>query len=278
MKIKINFSYTESIVPPKCRNARPVTFHDGVLNASIKEVTGAEAPVAIIAEKAMTDELSPAFKVEYRWHDGKLWTAVRMRCGSELCSYTSGKQDWQHPELPDAIDMTVEVSLNGAGRLLGIYNYRYFHQPKAAVVKELHKAIKDHLIIDGVFYRPEGEPRYVVMTFGFGNNHGGTSVSIDGGYNSNISKSRYFSLLERDKAIALGTQIATNRGDNESLPMRIYGPTYQILIPEAIRVEPNKQHGDGCPLLNQFDAVSQASGGSPAVGLAVAMLAISTAG
>jgi len=98
---------------------------------------------------------------------------------------------------------------------------------------------------------------------------------IETGYNGNIPRSRYFSLLERDKAIALATDIATRRGDDKSLPIKPHGPAWEILLPEAIQVKPSVQHGDGDGFLNTLDALTMDTGGAPVVGLVAGLMAAS---
>lgn len=243
-KIKVLFSYSEKIIPKRCRIARDVQFDDGKVTVSIPMVTKEEAPVAIIKNRCW-DQPKP---ISYRWYKKQLWEVNNdIDC------------------LPDQL----HASGNGSYDF-GVHLYGY--QSKTKAISQIKSAAQKHLIIDGQYYRAVGEPRYVVMTFGLGANHGGTSLSWDSSYNSNIGKSRYFNLLQREEAIALATKIAKARGDNKSLPIRPEG--FKVLIPDAIKVNPNKQHGNGCAFLNSLNALSESSGGN---NLLVGVAAISMA-
>jgi hypothetical protein len=272
MKVKILFSYFEDVVPPRCRKARSVRFDDGEATIEIKEISAQDAPVAIRANGSFIHRRNEAYMLEYRWWNGSLWSSVRIE-GVEPNGRTSGKDDWDFPAWPSVLDLRDDYAY--------VDSYEFAircsaHEGRQHVQEYLQEMAKSHILIDGVPYRPAGEPRYVVMTFGLGQNHGGTACMMDAWYNPNISKDRYFSLLDREKAIALATDIATKRGDTKNLPIKPHGPNWEILLPEAIQVNPDLEHGDGCPLLNTFDAVSQETGGSAVAGFAVA--AAATAG
>lgn len=250
-KIKVLFSYTEKIIPKRCRLARPVQFEDGSVTVSIPMVSKKDAPVAIIKNRCW-NQVKP---ISYRWWGGKLWT---------MSSYES---------LPEQFDLN-DNHASAINHSFGYYESCFYSVSKKERIKGIRAAAAKHLIIDGVYYERAGEPRYVVMTFGLGRNHGGTSLSCGHHYNPNIGKSQYFSLLQLDQAIALATKTANARGDDKSLPITY--ETFQVLIPEAIKVNPRKQHGNGCAFINSLNALSEAVGGNNAiVGAAAIGLALS---
>jgi len=252
MKVKIKFSYTEDEVPPGCRKSRHVHYDNGMLECQIPEISATEAPIAIIAMRNR-GAIFPSSTVEYRWHGGQLWTRYRVR-DAQKSSHTCGKKDYNHPRIP----ATLNITTGWAGCKSNDAGLQYYcYKSKRDITRELRAQMKDHLIIGGKFYRSAGEPRYVVMTFGLGQNHGGTAVMIDDHYNSNISKARYFTLLELDKAKALATDIATRRGDTRSLPIKPIGPRLKVLNNEAIRLNPKKQHGNGDPFMNELEALTE---------------------
>ena len=259
MKTKILFSYHENVIPPKCRKPRLVRFDDGEFTIEISEVSASDAPVAIRAKGAFIHRPDKSYTLEYRWWNGRLWSAKNID-GVEPRGRTSRQDDWDYPAWPSELDLRSE---NGWQDDYTYSLYNRSHDGREQIHQYLADVAQHHLVIDGVPYRPVGEPRYVVMTFGLGQNHGGTACMMDSFYNSNISKDRYFSLLQRDQAIALATQIATQRGDTKSLPIDPHGPEWEICIPAAIQVNPATQHGDGCAFLNSLEAVAQISGGSP---------------
>ena len=237
-KLKVLFSYTEKIVPKRCRIERPVRFEDGEVTFNIPAVTAEQAPVAIIENDGL----------EYRWWNKKLWTR-----GGHV--------------LPDVIDRRSDSTF---------HEERFYPKTRSEKIKLLKENIgKRILIVDGISYVAAGEPRYYVITFGLGRNHGGTSLSCSYSYNENISKSSYFNLLQRDEAITAATKTAKNRGDTESLPITIE-ESFKILIPEAIQVNPRKQHGNGSAIINSLNALSEAVGGNNViVGAAAIGLALS---
>lgn len=198
-KVKVLFSYTENIVPKGCRLARNVRFDDGQITLGIPVITAEQAPIAIIEDDA----------VEYRWWNKKLWTTR----GDFLPSTIDQRGNYTHHE------------------------ERFYPKTKKERIKSLKTSIgKQFLIVDGICYVAAGEPRYYVITFGLGRNHGSTSLSCGYSYNENICKSAYFNLLQRNEAIAAATKTAKNRGDTKSLPIKLE-ESFKILIPESIQVQ-----------------------------------------
>ena len=232
MQVKILFSYVENIVPPRCRNPRPVRFHDGELKIHIREIESADAPVALRAEGSLLRNPDLHYTLVYRWWKNQLWSPIRIDCGQPR-GMSAGKEDWAYEPWPDVLDLRTQDAM------LSAYSYDLSvctHEGRHAIESYLKRAARSHVLIDGVPHRPAAEPRYVVMTFGLGQNHGGTACMIDNYYNSNISREAYFNLLERDLAIKRATAIATERGDTKCLPIKPHGPAWQILLPEALQV------------------------------------------
>lgn len=137
---------------------------------------------------------------------------------------------------------------------------------KEAALEVLQDFIGSHILIDGELYEQVGEPRYLVNTFGLGHNHGGTAMFIENFYNPNISKNNYFNALQREEAIAYATAVATRRGDTESLG-KFDAINIQVFMPELIRCNPQAEHGNGNPLLNEMEEMVQASSSALEAGL-----------
>lgn len=135
---------------------------------------------------------------------------------------------------------------------------------------------KSFLLIDGELYRTCGEPMYEIRTFGLGHNHGvgwGTTISITYCYNNNISKDRYFTALERDKAITTALRIAVSRGDTKALDhLRNLEDNIEVFWLAAVKRNPAIEHGDGDPFLNTLDGLC-ASANSPSESAALVMAA-----
>ena len=153
----------------------------------------------------------------------------------------------------------------------GAYDYQSRRFPwcsrtKEAALEVLQDFIGSHILIDGELYEQVGEPRYVVNTFGLGHNHGGTAMFIENFYNPNISKNNYFNALQREEAIAYATAVATRRGDTESLG-KFDSINIQVFMPELIRCNPQAEHGNGSPFLNELEGIAQASSSAFEAGL-----------
>lgn len=241
MNIKVLFGYVKDVVPPRCRKSRTHHFDDGVAEVSIPEVTNEQAPVAIRSTckvRVSHDDVREV-QVDYRYWGGQLWTSVRM-CDAQPRGMETGQlTEWDWPAIPSELDLRCK---HGPGRNENIYA-GFFSDTVFVQHDECMDLIRqwssDHLIVDGVFYRPAGEPRYVVLTFGLGCNHGGTVLMVDSTFNPNIRRDFYFNLFELDKAIEFATKVAESRGDTKNIPMRVNGPKFEVLMPAAIKVPSN---------------------------------------
>jgi len=232
MQVKLLFSYVENIVPPRCRNPRPVRFHDGELRIHIREIESANAPVALRARGSLQRNPDVHYELVYRWWKNQLWSPIRIDSGQPR-GMSAGKEDWAYESWPDVLDLrTQDAMLQSHAYDIFVSTYGGRH----AIESWFKCVARSNVLIDGVPHRPAGEPRYVVMTFGLGGNHGGTACMIADYYNSNISREAYFNLLERDLAIKDATEIATERGDTKCLPIKPHGPEWEILLPEALQV------------------------------------------
>lgn len=273
MKVSVRFPYIDDVVPPRCRKPRGVLKQDGEAILTIPEVGADAAPIAIrgtYRPMGRRGTRRETITLEYRWWAGRLWTAVNVDTGGNRCARSSGGNDWRYPTWPARLDLSKCDRISHFN--LGLYGDR--HATKQECIDYLMHIENQHLMVDGVPHRPADEPGYVVMTFGLGRNHGGTALMVDTSYNSNLPHGRYFNLHQLEAALSLATQTATERGDPKDLPMKVHGPAYEVLIPDAIRVNPAAQHGDGDPFLNSLNAVIHASPGNAMPVMAVALAAI----
>ena len=235
-KQTVRFNYTENVVPPRCRKARRVELQT-TMQVSIREVTSDEAPVAIreYSSEFAGEHVGEAI-TEYRWYAGKLWILRQTQARS--------LGPWK----------TETVAEFRAVNSLGPSNW---YASKAEVRKTILGYARDTLFIDGLRWEATGEPRYVVMTFGLGHNHGigwGTSLSTDTWCNSNISGDRYVRCDDYQGAVALATRIAIARGDTKALPIEDQNPTrFEVLIPEAVRLKPSRKVNPGDSFLNAVE-------------------------
>lgn len=245
MKVKVTVKYNEPYLPtPRCRKYRYRTASKDT-SLTIREATKAEAPIAFIVHEWDGDK-------EFRYFNGKCYKLCRWS------DYHCGAQGLLPPE---------EL----ANYLRGRYDYWNFDY------KDNRKAFSEYskrfLVIDGVLWEQTGEPRYCIYTFGLGHNHGGTSLSVDYHYNGNISKDRYFSALESAKAIATANRIATSRGDTDSVGK--FKKMIDVLTPEAVKVKPANQHGNGDPFMNSLEKMIEKTDSSFEAGLLAIMMATS---
>ena len=248
MQITIPFDYTEEIVPKRCYLSRRVSFQ-GETTVTIHEITKADAPIAI---RQMTDiwvmrggrERLQKTPLNYRWWHGKLWLPSKIQRVSHGPCLTQTASQFKNDPWPFNLTRPDHIAF-----YLSLKDQR----------KRLRRWASRIVFIDGQRYEQVKEPRYVIMTFGLGCNHGigyGTSLETDNDYNSNIGASRYFRCDQYNQAVAEATRIATNRGDTKALPIVSQKPdTFEILIPEALRLAPAREHGKGDPFINSIESM-----------------------
>jgi len=230
MKIEVKYNYTEGYLPTKRHKILRYRDVVGMTMVEINEIKKEDAPIALRVHNY--DETIK----DYRYWNNKLWTVVMWQerhCGKE--------------------------GLYPIDEFLNSIQYRSYYKDIESIENEIHEYTSKHVIIDGVIYQETGEPRYVSMTFGLGHNHGGTSLMIDNYYNSNISKNSYFNALERDKAIEYTKSRAIKRGDTNDVDRIGKSYNIEVLIPEAVKCIPQKEHGDGDPFLNSLYAITESS-------------------
>jgi hypothetical protein len=242
MKIQVKFEYTESVVPQGCRKPRPQGF-EASMALTIHELSLADAPVAI-REIDYYPRPGESPLTEYRWWRKKLWIPYRSR---------------PHVDAPyEEQTATQFEEIEHKHRCYG-------SKTQKEVRQEIKRWASNILFIDGLRYELAGEPRYVVMTFGLGHNHGigwGTSLSTVNFYNSNISKKAYYRIDQFEAAVAATERTALGRGDTKAVPVvEVQNPNrFEILIPEAVRLQPHREHGNGDPFLNKIEGIIQNSG------------------
>lgn len=288
MKLSVPFLYEALIVKPRCRKPSLITVTDTV-EVEIQEVE--------------TDELPLAFRVgtsELRWDGQRLWdfdyhcvsgveprkvtlSEVAGNTGADSKYIYSGpgaaapfRNFWKN--VSDALCLRHPIRSHGLHQWLGDADYQsreevvcreWVDDNRDAVMARALEIAANLKAMDRQMVRPVGEPRYVVQTFGLGNNHGGTGMFVVQSYNTNIPHTAYFSALDYDKACEFADAVAERRGDNESIPVRPNGGhTIEVLIPEAVKVNPAKQHGDGCEFINSIESGINAAG--PVGGIAAA--------
>ena len=217
---------------------------EGEIKVSVPSVTADEAPVAFrLSDYHHTSEQIN----EIRWWGGRLWRKSTYR-------HTGG------PEL--VVEHLKAESLPRELRPSLPYGHS---RSRELCTKKYREAAKRYLVIDGMLWQETGEPRYEVNTFGLGHNHGGTGLFVETGYNPNIPASNYFSALDGDKAVAYANMVAERRGDTDDVGK--FEKMIEVLIPEAVTIRPEKEHGDGDPFLNKINKITEAAPDATTAGL-----------
>jgi len=226
--VSVRFSYIRHVLPPRCRNPRPQTFHDGEITCEIPKVKASDAPVAIIEQKSSLNGDGKWITKTYRWFGEKLYRCSfrGYACGeprSKLgkigedgrCTWWSYCRFGDHQRLVDTFE-------SQADSITAFYS--------------------SFICINGQLWREVTEPMYCVMTFGLGCNHGGTGLMVHYGYNSNLPYQNYYRLDQRKEAMKAKDAVARRRGDTNDIG-RPCSTRFRILIPDAIRRNPPVDYG-----------------------------------
>lgn len=232
MKLNVKFNYSEGYLPTKRHRKLRYRDAEDITTVDINEATIEEAPIAFLVHEAHENE-----PTEYRVWNDKLWRKVMW---SERLSRAEGL-----------------YPITEFFRSIEYHSYFKHNKTREEAEKEKHDYVKNYLIIDNTVYLETSEPRYVLMTFGLGGNHGGTSLMTSNYYNPNISHTCYFNALEREQAITEAIRVAKGRGDTNYIDGIGQFYNIEVLIPETVKCNPSKEHGDGDPFLNQLKKVTE---------------------
>lgn len=253
MTIPATMHYFESVVPPRCRKPRDVRQTEAVTR-TIVTARRAEAPVAFeVDDYCQRSSGKPPTRP--RWFDERLWLP-----------YGPPRSPKDEPVVK--IDERARIH-----RLFGRVD-RYDDRAAAEAAVE----VTDFMFIGRALHRIIGEPRYVVMTFGLGCNHGGTALMDEWGYNSNIGRDRYFRADQWREALDSAIATADARGDTRDAATlrRQRRPQIRVCISDAVRCQPAAEHGDGDPFLNKLYALTTVKNPTVAALGAIAALAEET--
>ena len=217
VKISVTLSYYEPYIPPRCRKPRYVKKTEEA-KFKVRSVTSQDAPVAFrLSDYSHVSDN----KTDVRFFKGKLWQVVTKAdivCEGE--NKPIGVDDILNDRLP-------------------FLTYDESERTREYCVNSYKDWCKDRLIIDGNVWERVGEPRYCVLTFGLGHNHGGTGLFVTHFYNQNIHNHNYFSALDGDKAVAYANEVAERRGDTNDVGR--FKKMIEVLMPECVKIKP-KNH------------------------------------
>lgn len=244
MKIHAKIVYEESYVPPRCKNPRYKECN-GIFNTSIREATKQEISLAF-------EDNSYQGKGKIYEYKGTLYAKVNDEY------FLNDMKERGMVEINTPLK-ALKYRLENNGVSLTSFDREYSNAKtdKQAAKNLVRKSLKRFLIIDGELYEVTNEPRYCIVTFGLGHNHGGTGLFCNYNYNPNISKQNYFPADKGKEALAYFKKVALRRGDTKSI--NLYNEFIIVHRPDLIKVNPQKQHTNGNKLLNEFETIVTAS-------------------
>lgn len=259
MQITLPYVYTENRIPAGCRKARPVQC-SAEITVTIPEVKFGDAPVAIVEHgHAVKERNGQSGYVRqdtvYRYWRGQLWVRASFTRYSHGPSERQTARQFVEDPYPYRLDR----------------NQSDGYDSRSEQRSRIMRWARSLLFINGQRWRLADEPRYVIMTFGLGHNHGlgwGTTLSEDCYYNPNITRDRYYRIDQYEAALKEATRIAAARGDTNSLPIEKQKPArFEILIPAVVKLNPQREHGKGNAFINSLEGMIE---GSTSVGAAAA--------
>lgn len=249
MKLNINYYYNQKFLPTKRhKKVRERQIKD-VISVNISELTEDVFPIAFIVHdmKSIQEGMTSyedyksgkcdfrIFSEEIRAYKGKLYKPVRITHGATISTVFENESYVIHNLERIVckkwyIDNDIEFSENSV----------IVEENKKEVRRMLRNSAKHYIYFDRKFWSVCGEPRYNIITFGLGHNHGGTGFFIKYEYNPNISSKNCFSALQRNEAIAYGKSVALNRGDTESVDEIGKYDNIEVVMPEMVKVNPTR--------------------------------------
>lgn len=272
MELKINYSYREKYLPTKRhRNEREREIEDS-MTVNVRELTESEFPIAFIVHDTSSlyigakhyDDFNDTRENRYcivpeeiRTINGRLYKAVRVTHGAAVSDIFVNPKEY----LKDNIErgMRYYHYLYGEDASSFTENSIVTYSDKRIRRNAVRKFAKNCFVFDNKAWIECDEPMYYINTFGLGHNHGGTGFFIGECYNPNIGNKNYFNALQYDEAVAYGKAIATRRGDTESVDsIGKFGDEkkyIEVLMPEMVKRNPNKEHGEGDEFMNTINSI-----------------------
>ena len=222
MKIKTWIKYEEAYLPPRCRKNRYRPCEEYVY-ISLAEVSMKDLKLAF--EDTSYDGKG---KIYYCAANGKLWRKAKMR---DICVDGEDEYGYRTP-------LEAKVWWNAHGSRFFAFDFDRedcgVDTSRAATIEKAQKDIDSYLLVDGELYTETNVPYYVIMTFGFGNNHGGTGLLVNYGMHE-----MDFDALHGKEAVEEAKRIATNRGDTKDVPR--FHEMITVYMPELVIPKPKKK-------------------------------------
>jgi len=263
VKLKILFFYLEEYIPKGCRKYRSHYIKDET-TVSIPEITLSETefPLAFVVKtynwhydennKDCVFEIRPQ---SIRVYKGKLYSRTK---ADRFCCHAPG---WATiKDLETVLTPREPYGYNGKETPSDARDVVSHKKEAVSCLRNKHKVwlfVNNPETGEKELWHRREEPMYQINTFGLGHNHSFTDFSIVNHYNPNIAKKAYFTALQRDEMIEACVQTALKRGDTNSIPsIKSSEKIIEVLIPEMVKRNPNKEHDDGEPFHNMLEELT----------------------
>lgn len=212
MKVETTIKYYEGYIPPRCRKTR--------YNERMEYVVGTIKEIKTSSLKyAFTDKQNHRIAFLY---NGKLYEQVTENIGNtrEYMPNEDVISNFLWWQKNSSRYYSRNKENNAYKWVFGDYST---YETREDVIKRLNKDLGQYIHTDmGLLFKRIDKPYFNICWFGIGGNHGGTGLLIS--YSKNpkrvISKSNgtCFSITDFESAYNKAVEIATNRGDNLSIP------------------------------------------------------------
>lgn len=227
MMTQVSIKYEEPYLPPRCRKMRYMEFSETV-QVNLPEVSADNLKLAF-------EDQSYDGKGKIYSYNNALWTKAKVK---DICM--------DEGQYKTALDALLDRNIRGSKFFLSSFDRTHYDKDtsREAAMQKVYKYMDDFLVTtDGELYIQTNEPRYVVVTFGLGHNHGGTALLVGYHYGFNIESNNYFNANESDKAIAYAKEVAKRRGDTDSI--RLIKKNIEVFMPDMVKLNPQKNHPSG---------------------------------
>lgn len=198
MKIKTWIKYDEAYRPPRCRKLRYETREE-YIDLQLREANRADLVLAY-------EDRSFEGKGKIYRYKGKLWAKAKM-------PHFAADNNQRLMGIKTPLDWLV-------------YHNRYYttyfanrwldkDHDRASVLKRAKADMAKRILVDGELYEKTVKPEYFILTFGLGNNHGGTGMFVE--YPARRDCGWHFPATKGAEAVAMANKIAARRGDTNDV-------------------------------------------------------------
>ena len=262
MKLNISYSYDQEYLPTKRhRKSRSVVVDDHA-SFEIEELYLEDFPLAfevedyssVYAEASYdnSNSIFQLFREEIRTFQDALYKPMRYGSGAAISTEFLPLEEIEKNICAGFRKYHYQADLPMTEKSILLADKR------EEILRKIQKEVDNLVFCDGCFWKVCRDPMYLVHTFGLGHNAGGTGFFVEDYYNGNISHRNYFTALQREEAIQYALDVATRRGDTNSLDnLRTPKENITVHMPEMVRRNPAVDHGDGDPFMNKLYGLTE---------------------